>query len=167
MKPWASIDIETSGLDPHRNQVIEIGICGMHGTEWEASLDFDMDRATSKALEVNGWGQRPFAPVQPVKDVLDRLTDWFGDGTLIVAAPAHFDVGFLEALFREHNRQPPWGHRNVIDIKSFACGRLGLLTNLRNSEIARLLDVPDPDTAHTALGDAIYQADIFRALVGR
>lgn len=166
MKPWASIDIETSGLDPHRNQVIEIGICGMNETTWGASLKFDMARATPGSLELHGWGRREFSPLKPVEEVLDTLEAWFRDDTLIVASPAHFDVGFLEALFREHNRQPPWGHRNVIDIRSFACGRLGLLTNLKNNEIARLLDVPDPDTAHTALGDAIYQADIFRALVG-
>lgn len=167
MKPWASIDIATSGLDPHRNQVIEIGICGMNGTTWGASLIFDMARATPGSLELNGWGRREFSPLKSVGEVLDTLEDWFLDDTLIVASPAHFDVGFLEALFLQNDQQPPWGRRNVIDLKSFACGRLGLLTNLKNSEIARLLDVPELIAAPTALGDAIYQADIFRALVGR
>lgn len=166
MKDWASIDIETSGLDPHYNQVIEIGICGRYGQTWEATIGFDLSRADPKALEVNGWGKRDFAPAKPVGTVLDALTNWFGDGTLIVASPAHFDLGFLEALFREHKRDPPWGRRNVIDIKSYACGRLGLLTNLKNSEIGRLLDIPEPSTEHTALGDAVYQRNIFAALTG-
>lgn len=166
MKPWVVVDIETSGLDPHVHEVIEIGMVGGDGSEWECSIPFDLDKADPKALEVNGWGTRKFAPLVQQMEAVNTMHKVFHKtGTLIVASPAHFDVGFLEALFRKNTFQPPWGHRSVIDLKSFACARLGVLTDLKNSEIARLFDIPEPEDKHTALADARWTARLFRALL--
>lgn len=166
MKPWIVVDIETSGLDPLVHEVIEIGMVSHMGEEWECSLPFDLNKASPKALEVNGWGTREFAPlVQPMEaiNMLHKL--FYNTGVLIVASPAHFDVGFLGALCSNHTFQPPWGHRSVIDLKSFACARLGVLTDLKNSEIARLFDIPEPEDKHTALADARWTARLFRAVL--
>lgn len=165
MKDWVSIDIETSGLNPAVHEIIEVGMCGSDGSQWEASLDFDIAKASPKALAVNGWGKRQFAAQMGVGAVLSQLASVFSNGRLLVASPAHFDVGFLEALFRKNGLQPPWGYRSVVDIKSFACARFGVLTDLENSEIARMLDIPEPPNKHTALADAMWQRDIFEALI--
>ncbi len=165
MKEWVSIDIETSGLDPNRHEIIEIGMAYSNGATWECSLEFDHDKADPKDLEVNGWGKRDFALLKDVVEVMRILHTAFHGGVMLVASPAHFDVGFLEALFRKYGQDPPWGHRSVIDIKSFACARFGVLTDLKNSEIARMLDLQAPSNKHTALADAMWQRDIFEALI--
>lgn len=165
MKPWIVVDIETSGLDPHVHEVIEIGMVSWKGEEWSCSLPFDIDKASPKALEVNGWGTREFAPsVKPMQALNTMHKAFYKTGALIIASPAHFDVGFLEALFRKNALDPPWGHRSVIDLKSFACARMGVLTDLKNAEIARMFDVEDTSD-HTALGDALYTARLWRALL--
>ncbi len=169
MKPWVVVDIETSGLDPAVHEVIEVGGVDNTGWEFEFSLPFDQSKAEEKALEVNGWGKRPFAPEISHANAVATLSGIFSHpNPLIVASPAHFDVGFLEALFRSQGSRPPWSHRSVIDLKSYACARLGVLTDFKNSEIARLFDIErdEDEDEHTALGDARWTARIWHALLG-
>lgn len=163
MKNWIAVDIETSGLDPAYHDIIEVGIVAANGNERSFSLKFDLANADSKALEVNGWGHREFAPQVDKHHALRVLLEAFEGGALLVASPAHFDVGFLEQLFRREGMDPPWSHRSVIDLKSFACARFGVLTDLKNSEISRLLDIEDTSD-HTALGDARWTAQLMHEL---
>lgn len=164
MRDWAAVDIETSGLDPNYHDVIEVGIAHRDGSVWACSLSFDISKADSKALKVNGWGRREFAPLADYSDLHEFLYDtFFHTGTLLVASPAHFDVGFLEALIRRHSKTPPWGHRNIIDLKSYACARFGVVNDLKNSEISRMLNIEDTSD-HTALGDAKWTRQLFAAL---
>lgn len=168
MKDWISVDIETSGLDPCVHDVIEVGWCKKDGDYGAFSLPFDESKASPRALEVNGWGVREFAVQVTVVHALDVLSCLFEDGAMLVASPAHFDVGFLEQLFRSEEMSPPWNHRSIIDIKSYALGSFQIQTDLKNKEIARLFDL-DPlpeDEAHSALNDAVWQAELFRGLSG-
>lgn len=164
MRDWAAVDIETSGLDPNYHDVIEVGIAHRDGSVWSCSLPFDESKADPKALSVNGYGQREFAQMESFDFLAQLLTNiFYHTGTMLVASPAHFDVGFLEALIRRNNERPPWGHRNVIDLKSYACARFGVVNNLKNSEISRMLNIEDTSD-HTALGDAKWTRQLFAAL---
>jgi DNA polymerase III epsilon subunit-like protein len=167
-KNWISVDIETSGLDPCVHETIEVGMCWKGGRTNAFSLPFDESKASPRALEVNGWGTRRFARQISVEEALVELDEAFGGGAMLVASPAHFDVGFLEQLFRRLDLSPPWNHRSIIDIKSYALGRIGIETDLRNAEIARLYDLnPLPeDEAHSALNDAVWQAELFSRVSG-
>lgn len=173
--PWAVIDIETTGLDPTRHEVCEIGVVYGQGQDWHpqagtfgASLEYDEEAADPRAMEINQVPARRIAlqapPVVHWRPLLDTLDSILKD-RLIVASPAHFDVGFLTALWHKHERKPPWGHRAVIDLKSYAAGKWGLTTDLGNGEIARLLNVPENEDEHTALADAIWTAQIWTRLI--
>lgn len=164
MKEWVAVDIETSGLDPNYHEVIEVGLAHWNGSTWAMSVPFDETKADSKALEINGWGVREFAPLVSPDELLNTLSTvfWHTD-TLLVASPAHFDVGFLEAFCRKHGAFPPWGHRSIIDLKSYACARFGVVNDLKNSEISRMLNIEDTSD-HTALGDAKWTRNLFAAL---
>ena len=62
--------------------------------------------------------------------------------------------------------RPPWSHRNVVDLKSYACGRLGVVTDLKNCEIARLSDVEEPALTSTApLRTPCGRLRMFRAVL--
>jgi DNA polymerase III alpha subunit (gram-positive type) len=168
MRNWISVDIETSGLDPAVHETIEVGMCAANGNTRAFSLDFDIHRADERALEVNGWGKRDFAQQVDKHYALGLLSEAFEGGALLVASPAHFDVGFLEQLFRTEDMNPPWNHRSIVDIKSYALGRFGVMADLRNAELARMVDMDtlDSDHAHSALNDAVWQAELYRRLVG-
>ena len=163
------VDIETSGLDPVRHDVIEVGIVtaeyGQVVEEVEFSLPFASSNASPKALEVNGWGQREFAPLVP-KDVGKFILDEILDEGLVAAWHAHFDFGFLAQFCQENgDGRVPWSHRAVIDLPSLVMGRLGVLTRGSTRDLMAQLRLPDDfEGRHTALADAYANFRVYEAL---
>lgn len=163
------VDIETSGLNPNYHDVIEVGMCDGTGETRAFSLPFNVFQASDKALEVNGWGKRAFAPEVGIPSGLAVIRDFVRDD-FIVAAPAHFDIGFLEALHRRWDQPIPWGHRRVIDMKSFYQGIVQGVVGVveaSNNDIAKYtgVDPLPPEEQHSALNDAVWQAELFRRLI--
>lgn len=177
---FVSIDLETTGLNPAWHDICEFG--------WAVGEDsgaffvqFDMVRADPKAMEFNNVLERRKNPAawrfshKEAIRAMDKLFDpeqTLGDGTMIVCSPSFFDMGFLQQYWLRHvnevaefDAQPPWGHRNIIDLKSMAAG-LGYAFGGKNSEIGEWLGVPDTSN-HTAEQDAQHQLQIFNKLKER
>lgn len=166
---YVVVDIETSGLDPHVHEPIEVGMVSSDGTECAFSLPFDLSRADEVALDINGYHKRQFAPLLDHQEAIHNVMgQWFQHpDTMFVASPAHFDEGFLAAWIRRQNARPPWGHRNVIDVKTYAQGKWGTVAPLKNDMIATVLGIPllQSNEAHDALNDARWTAQIFQELI--
>lgn len=168
----AFLDLETSGLDPMVHDIMEVGLImrrvppppdGWTETEIEFSLPFDPTKATPRALEVNGWGRRQFAPLQDIiwaaEFLHTVLEDW-----LIVGNNVQFDVAFLRELLRKHGLTPSWNHR-LVELKPLAGGALGLAPPWSTDDLCRRLGVDPPDEdAHTALGDARWNKRFYDSL---
>ncbi len=161
---YAVIDVETGGLDPHKHPLIEVAYVLEDGREVAYSLPFYPNQCDARALGVNGWGKRPFAPVIGYMDAIDTMRVDFSR-RLLVSSPATFDMGFIGAFWRTYARgeEPPWHHASIIDLKSYACGVFRTFEPLRNSDIAARTGVVD-DSDHTALADARYTCRMFEAL---
>lgn len=186
---FAAVDVETDGLDPRVNQIIEVGIVrevedgGLE--EYEFSLPFmPGEHSSEAALEINGWGRRevPQAvrPIQGAQIIMNALA-----GRHIVGKNPQFDAAFLNVLVSGYGQEPSWHHR-LVDVGMLAwgwhngkqemaaeCGRLDALGNARlqppNMESTmELLGLEiDPDKAHSALYDARMAYDAFRVVVPR
>ncbi len=187
MPRFVSIDLETSGLDPQCHEIIEVGMVRESSEtvleRLEFSLPFDRQLADPKALEINGWGQREFAPLVRRDKAVQILSGWL-DGAHIVGKNPSFDAGFLTALFVEYGESSCWHHR-LVDVGAMAWGwhqgarrrpststsqvrgLVGAQTYPPNSErVAELTGVPIPQGArHTALGDAEWVYQVFRKMV--
>lgn len=164
MLKYAVIDVETGGLDPHRHPLIEVAYVLEDGAEEAFSLPFDVALCSPEAMAVNGWGKREFAPEVTHYQAMDILRRDFRD-RLLVASPVHFDIGFLEAWWNRNTaRRTPWNHRAMVDLKSYACGVLGVMEPLKNSAISDILGIKDTSD-HSALADARWTAEMFRALL--
>ncbi len=164
MLRYAVIDTETGGLDPSRHPLMEVAYVLEGGTRVAYSVPFDVEDCDPRALEINGWGRREFAPELTVNSALRMMAQHFHK-RLLVSSPAHFDMGFLGAFWaRNTDEIPPWSHRAVIDLKTYACGVLGDLAPLGNGTIAARLGIEDTSD-HSALEDAIYTDRMWRALV--
>jgi Exonuclease len=174
MRPLVAVDLETTGLDPFYHDIIEVGVVSLAG-ELTFSLPFDLGKADHEALEVNGWGKRPFPEQQSTAWAVGMLADVLDDAHIIGKNP-QFDAAFLEALFRRRGMKPTWHHR-LVDIGAMAWGwhsawasaTIGGPPTLVHQppdveQVSEMLVIPrevTPDGYHTALDDARWA---FRAL---
>lgn len=165
---FVSIDLETTGLDPTFHEMCEFG-WALDGFADSFFLNIDVRKADPEALAMNGYlGRRKETNTVTHGDAIQRITTLFDptmseEETIIVCSPSFFDMGFLTAYWYKHTHvRPPWGHRNIIDIKSMATG-LGYSFGGKNSEIGEWLGVPDTSN-HTAMQDAKHQLKIFEKL---
>lgn len=133
MKPYVSIDIETTGLDPERCQILEIGVVLDNGGPLDKCpvfhryLDYGYFKGEAFALQLNAEIFRKLAGCTDEKDlpivkpgnVVYQLRDWLAtywiDPKRIPVAGknfASFDRQFLERLegFKENLR---FNHRTL------------------------------------------------------
>lgn len=173
MRRFIAVDLETSGLDPERHEIIEVGVVGqgrvLESLREEFSLPFDEQRADPRALEINGYGYREFAPEASPAYVAGWLSWALYDAHIVGKNPS-FDAGFLKALLERHGRKPTWHHR-LVDVGALAWGHY----NARHPDnpwpqppnvdkVADLLGIPN-EGLHTALGDAEWAWRVFRHVV--
>jgi DNA polymerase III alpha subunit (gram-positive type) len=165
---FVSIDLETTGLDPTFHEMCEFG-WATHEYSDSFFVPIDVRKADPVAMEINGYlKRRKESNTVTHGDAIQRITTLFDpamseEETMIVCSPSFFDMGFLTAYWYKHTHvRPPWGHRNILDIKSFAAG-LGYDWRGKNSEIGDKLGISDTSN-HTAAQDAKYQLEIFDAL---
>ena len=120
------LDIETSGLNPYYHEPIEVAWVDLDHTEQDVSfsLPFDPLNAEDKALEVNGWGNRTFAPRLRHSDAVPLITKAL-EGQTLVGNNIAFDVAFLSAYLYRHRAEPTWYHSG-FDLKSLVAGHMGV-----------------------------------------
>jgi ribonuclease T len=158
---FISVDVETSGPIPGEFSLLTIGACCVDDDSktFSAALKPISEKADPKALAVTGLsladlalrGQEPVAAMHSFSGWIDTVTD---DG----ATPVF--VG-LNAPFHRFTGHNPFGFA-ALDIKSYYMGAAS--TSWEDTKSSRLQaalhPVSRPD--HTAVHDAIYQAELFR-----
>lgn len=176
MRRFVAVDVETGGLDPRKHPLIEVGLI-VETYAGEAmplafSLPFDVEECEPRALEVNGWGKREFAPQIPEEEAALLLQDHLHDVHLVGKNP-QFDAAFLEQFLGK----TPWHHR-MIDVGTLTWGwhnrechayeepHLDQPPNVEKTEALMQVYVPE-DQRHTALGDARWAYEVFRKVVPR
>lgn len=165
-QPHAFLDIETTGLDPVVHDALEVAyILEPEGEIVNVSLPFVQENADPKALEINGWGKRPFAPFMPPKGFALKLQHDLKD-RIIIGNNVQFDMGFLREFLRKQGVGGPTWYYNVVDIKAIAGGACGKLPPWDTAELCELIgtDPPDATVVHTALGDTVWNRDFYRAI---
>lgn len=155
---YAFIDIETNGTNYNYHEAIEIGIV-VGKEEFECSLPFQLSRSNPKALEVNGWGKREFAPLMHPQDAVAQIWSLTQD-CYLVGQNVRFDERFVESLMRAHGIVPEWNFR-LVELSSLVAGVQGLMPPIRSSEITAITGIENK-YKHTALGDAKWDRDIFQ-----
>lgn len=167
MKDWVAVDVETTGLDPFRHGICEVAMVSSSGKgETTFFLDVSDVEIDPVAMGINNYTERvaksPGLLYKPgfATNVMDS---WLSN-VMIVCSPSFFDMGFLSAWYSRIGREHPWKHRDVIDLKSYAAGKWGTVAPLKNEHISHVLGIEDTSD-HTALADAQWTAELFRALV--
>lgn len=128
LAPVCFVDCETTGLDPNRHEIWEVGLILPGGIEHGWFLPVDEERADLIALNIGGYFDRhPYkleddfdfavtAP-RPFAGEFQRLTR----GLHLAGAVPSFDADFLSRLMLLHHVRPAW-HYHLIDVEPLAVG---------------------------------------------
>ena len=161
-RTFVAIDIETTGLDPAADRIIEVAAVrfDVHGREWE---HFQQVVAPGVAVPAfierfTGLTAEMLAGAPALEAVLPGFTAFAGDDPL-VGHNLGFDLRFLaDAGFRSAGE--------CFDTAELARLLLPGLPSHGLAEVARALEVGE-DTHHRALADARTAAAVFVTLLGR
>ncbi|MEA1958494.1 MAG: helicase C-terminal domain-containing protein [Chloroflexota bacterium] len=158
---FVSLDLETTGLDPVNDEIIEIGAV-------KFDLDGEIDtfhsmvrpsRPISYRIQtITGISDRDVEDAPQPAAALDRLAAFVG-GCTIVGQNIGFDLAFLA-----ESGVAPEGH--VYDIFGLAIIVMPTLPDYRLATIAAAFDVSSPQY-HRALADAVAARDVFLAVLDR
>lgn len=170
VKPLAFLDIETTGLDPYTDEVLEVAYLREYDDPFSLvtthfSMQIDERSASPDALKINRyWERKPElldiqlawspAAYKLVTDLKDHI---------IVGNNPTFDLTFLTQFLRKWAWKPTWYYR-PLDVGSMAQGRFRERGVTRTPDIAERLGVPLPDDQHSALADANWNRDLYNAL---
>lgn len=186
---YISVDVEAASLVPHPYSLLSVGAVLMDGDGYENWFHEVIGGVkTSDVIwesDTYDWWTHPdqenarhridalASTVIPYKTQLlntaDTFWDWLmnikgTDGNLMfVGWPASFDYPYIQLLFKNANLANPFNYRTV-DVKSYACGILGLPFDCERSEFPDWFE-PVPELPHDALSDAMAQAVVFGRLM--
>jgi DNA polymerase III subunit epsilon len=155
------VDIETTGLDRDRHQIVEIAWAALIGPINVVRPRHTLAFAQPEALQVNRYYARQLWKRPSSADEISRFILDARDSTVVAANPA-FDCGFLQS----HFGHAPW-HYRLSDIESFAAGVLGLeappsLRTIR--ELLSSLGYTIAEADHSAGTDVASLRDCWQAL---
>jgi len=168
MRPTAYLDIETTGLDPWRHQILEVAI--IHAPDDAVvhfSLPIDLTRADPRALEVNKYHQRlpELRQIQVTSpDAVRLMQEALGDRN-IVGNNVQFDCRFIEHFFRQYGpseiNATPWRY-HIVDLKALVAGRYRLgPAPWKTDDVVRCTGVDLPSNYHSALADAYWNKAVY------
>ena len=184
MSTFISVDVEAASLIPNTFSLLSVGACVvddpgdyfhrvMAGTEtpdvqWEQETHnwWTHEDQADAMKRLNGKASAIIPYRTEMLNVAEDFHTWLtelDDELLFVAWPASYDYPFIQLLFKNAGLKNPFSYRTV-DVKSYACGILGLPFNAGHDEFPDFMD-NKPEFPHDALSDAIAQAKVFAHLL--
>jgi len=158
MPNFVALDIETTGLDPQREAILEIGAVRFNGRrveqEWSTLVNPGR-RVPTFITQLTGISNQMVAQAPPISDVRAELEDFVGDA-VIIGHNVRFDLSFL-------NRQHLFSFNDSIDTYEMASVLLPNASRYGLGSLASQLVVPLPAT-HRALDDALVTHGIYLRL---
>jgi len=174
----AFIDTETTGLNPEKHEIIELGCVLVRqipqagkGPKLEVIDEFEykirpehLDVAEPDALRINGYTPEKWKDAKPLLEVMEDFAQRTR-GAAFVAHNMAFDLGFVDKAFQRA------GVRNLmhyvkIDTISFAYSKLFHEPKVEKFSLAALCEFYGikNETAHTALSDAKATFEVFKKM---
>lgn len=156
VKSLAVFDVETTGLNPSVDRLVEIGIVLLDPATLEVIDEFDSlinpQRDLTGSTKFHGISASMVSAAPTFGDISSRVSDLLS-GSIVVAHNLPFDVSFLKSEFSRLGVSPDFGQ----GIDTLKLTRM----NLGSSCIALGIELDD---AHRALSDARACADLLVAL---
>lgn len=169
----ALTDIETTGLDPLKHEIIEIGLIVFDNKTLEIHGRFNFKikpeniaGADPKALEVNGYNKEEW---EEDGMTIFQALNFYAEATkgcTFMAHNASFDWSFLSVAFTRDNIKPEMNYHR-IDTLSIAWGMLphNKVFSWSLKTLCSYLGVPTEAKVHRALNGAEAAYGIYKKLM--
>lgn len=171
---YISVDIETSGPIPGEFSMLSLGASVIDNDERTFQVQFKPlnGNAVPEALQVTGLSLEALERdgMEPAT-AMSSFATWLQESVpedakaVFVGLNAPFDWSFVNYYFVRFCGANPFGH-TALDIKAMYMGATGCTwSQTTSSQMAKRLR-PKKKGTHSALEDALYQAELFRLALG-
>lgn len=158
---YICIDLETTGLDPKRDKIIEIGAVkvrqGRITAEWESFVN-PGKKLPERIVELTGIHDRELAGARSVQELLPELLAFLGEDVLL-GHSVLFDFSFLKKAAVNERLS---FERQGIDTLKIARKYLKDLESRSLGALCKHYEIPH--SAHRALEDARATTMLYRKL---
>ncbi len=176
----AFIDLETTGFDHDRQDIIELGCIVAEQVQQPgkgpslkiiAELEFkiqpkSIETADPEALRINGYNSADWLFAVTLEQALAALNEKVKDA-IMVGQNVTFDWLFLQAAYKKTGIKNPM-HYHKLDLIPMAFAKHYHDNNLQYFSLKNLADYYGlkNEKAHTALADIRLTFEIYKKLVG-
>jgi len=166
------VDVETTGFDPARHEIIEIAAVRVHPQLLYVERELVSrvrpqfpERCSAETAAINGFDPMLWDDAPDIYDVLKRYVP-LAEGCLLVGHNIGFDKSFLSAGFRRAGLEEPKMDHHVIDTASLAwpLAVVGALQSLSLGPVCDLLGIGN-EGAHGARRDVARTIEVYRRLM--
>lgn len=160
-KSFVVFDIETTGLSPHNDEIIEIGAIRVDDINASGHTTYQelikpSCRISSRISKITGITNDMLENCNSIDHHIEEFKEFIGDLPL-VAHNASFDCGFMSHVFNKHGLE---FNNHVIDTLQLSRKALPQLDNHKLTTIKEHLRIQS-DRDHRALDDAIATLRVY------
>ncbi|MBU8900655.1 3'-5' exonuclease [Corallococcus sp. M34] len=174
LRTLAFIDLETTGLDSSRHEVLEVAILRVDARSLEVLAEYEarvqptrLADAQPEALAVCGYSDEEWRDAISLQEVLATVTPLLA-GTLVAGHNTSFDWGFLTTSYARSGLALPSVDYHRLDTASLAWPLLasGEVESLSLNALAKRFGLHRP-SPHRAMADARCTLEVARCLAVR
>ena len=169
---FAFIDIETTGLNIIRHEIIEIG-CVLTTPSLEVIDEFELkikpkniEIADPVALKINHYNSKDWESAVSLEEAIKIFADKTED-TVMVGHNISFDASFLDKAFYETGIKKKFFHYHLLDTVSIAFTKLHdneEIDRFTLHELCQYFGIENKKE-HTALSDARADFELYKKLM--
>ena len=173
-QPLAFIDIETTGLDYEKGEIIEHGVVIAELRDGALTVTDEIDlkiapkhieTADAQALRSNGYNEAEWIFAVSIEEALKLFVERTA-GAVFVAHNITFDYGFIEANLRRYGIEHKM-HYHKLDTLALAFGVLQNNDDMGKLSLRALCEKYGIENkkAHSAFADAYATYEVFKKLL--
>lgn len=173
-QPLAFVDIETTGLDSEKGEIIELGVVIAKLKDDTLTVIDELDlkiapkhieTADAQALRINGYNEADWIFAVSIEDALATFIKKT-EGAIFVAHNITFDYGFIEANLKRYGLENKM-HYHKLDTLAMAFGILQNNDDMGKLSLRALCEKYGVQNkkAHSAFADAYATYEVFKNLL--